>query len=178
MALCALTDRTALLSVQKDFLAQTGDPTESGSGGESVWAKLPASSPAASTSRYFVPERKSSLKHKAKGTVSLACTALSKDEDADKVAGSQFFITLGSDLDYLDGQHAPFGQVVEGQEPGGTLDKINSAFTDESGRPLQDIRIRHIEILGELKSLRGSSVSGSDVDVRSQMTRSQTRKAL
>lgn len=163
--------------MQKDFLAQTGDPTESGSGGESVWARLPASSPAASTSRYFVPERKPALKHKAKGTVSLACTALSKEEDADKVAGSQFFITLGSDLDYLDGQHAPFGQVVEGHEPGGTLDKINNAFTDESGRPLQDIRIRHIEILGESGAAENFFTKESHQKSRSQMTLSLTRKA-
>jgi hypothetical protein len=61
--------------------------------------------------------------------------------------GSQFFVTLADGIDYLDGKHAVFGHVVEGFE---TLDRINEAFLDKEGRPLQDIRIRHVEILGEL----------------------------
>jgi peptidyl-prolyl cis-trans isomerase-like 4 len=36
--------------------------------------------------------------------------------------------------------------VIEGLD---TLDRINDAFLDKEGRPLQDIRIRHVEILGE-----------------------------
>jgi peptidyl-prolyl cis-trans isomerase-like 4 len=60
--------------------------------------------------------------------------------------GSQFFITLADGIDYLDGKHAVFGHVVEGLE---TLDKLNDVFTDQEGRPLKDVRIRHIEILGK-----------------------------
>ena len=60
--------------------------------------------------------------------------------------GSQFFITLGDNIEYLDGKHAVFGHVVEGLE---TLDKLNEVFVDQGGRPLKDIRIRHVEILGE-----------------------------
>ena len=60
--------------------------------------------------------------------------------------GSQFFITLTDRIDYLDGRHAVFGHVVEGLE---TLDKLNDVFTDQDGRPLKDVRIRHVEILGE-----------------------------
>ncbi len=60
--------------------------------------------------------------------------------------GSQFFITLKDDIEYLDGKHAVFGHVVEGEE---VLDKLNEVFVDKDGRPLKDIRIRHIEILGE-----------------------------
>lgn len=60
-------------------------------------------------------------------------------------AGSQFFITLSENLEYLDEkQHSVFGHVIEGFE---TLDKINEAFLDKDGRPLQDIRIRHVEVL-------------------------------
>lgn len=60
--------------------------------------------------------------------------------------GSQFFFTLEDGLEYLDGKHAPFGMVVEGFD---TLDKINEALTDQDGKPLRDIRIRHVIVLGE-----------------------------
>lgn len=59
--------------------------------------------------------------------------------------GSQFFITLADNIDYLDGKHAAFGHVVEGLE---TLDKLNDVFTDQDGRPFKDVRIRHVIILG------------------------------
>lgn len=59
--------------------------------------------------------------------------------------GSQFFITLADNIEYLDGKHAVFGHVVEGLD---TLDKLNEVFTDQSGRPFKDVRIRHVEILG------------------------------
>ena len=69
----------------------------------------------------------------------------SRDPD-ERVAGSQFLITLGDNLDYLDGKAAIFGKVVEGLD---ALEKINDAFTDEKGRPLKDIRIRHTLILDD-----------------------------
>ena len=49
----------------------------------------------------------------------------------------QFFITLGDDLDYLDGVHTVFAEVVEGFE---ILDKLNEAICDDEHRPYQDIR--------------------------------------
>lgn len=64
----------------------------------------------------------------------------------EREAGSQFLITLGDDIDYLDGKAAIFGKVVEGFD---ALDKINRAFIDSTGRPLQDVRIRHTHILDE-----------------------------
>lgn len=149
----------AFFSVQKNFLAQTGDPSSTGKGGVSVWNLLPPSSSDYSPSPYFKPERSKALNHKQKGTVSMALTQPSgkkqsarDDDDAqndDLVAGSQFFITLADDIDYLDGRHAPFGSVVEGQEPDGALDKMNSAFVDDEQRPLKDIRIRRVHVLDD-----------------------------
>ncbi len=49
----------------------------------------------------------------------------------------QFFITLGDDLDYLDGVHTVFAEVVEGFD---VLDKLNDAICDDDHRPYQDIR--------------------------------------
>lgn len=50
----------------------------------------------------------------------------------------QFFITLGDDLDYLDGVHTVFAEVVEGFD---ILDKLNDAICDDDNRPYQDIRL-------------------------------------
>jgi peptidyl-prolyl cis-trans isomerase-like 4 len=61
--------------------------------------------------------------------------------------GSQFFITLADNIDYLDGKHAVFGHVVEGFD---TLEKLNEVFVDQDGRPFKDVSIRHVEILGEI----------------------------
>jgi peptidyl-prolyl cis-trans isomerase-like 4 len=59
---------------------------------------------------------------------------------------SQFYITVGENMSSLDDQHTVFGIVSEGLE---TVMKINDAFTDQDGRPLQVIRIRHTLILDD-----------------------------
>lgn len=51
--------------------------------------------------------------------------------------GSQFFITLGDNLDFLDKEHCVFGEVVEGHD---ALLNINEAICDENHVPYQDIR--------------------------------------
>jgi peptidyl-prolyl cis-trans isomerase-like 4 len=68
-----------------------------------------------------------------------------RDPD-ERLAGSQFIITLGENLDYLDGKAAIFGKVVEGFD---VLEKINESFIDDKGRPLKDIRIRHTVVLDD-----------------------------
>jgi peptidyl-prolyl cis-trans isomerase-like 4 len=75
----------------------------------------------------------------------MACAPSSSNPD-EQVAGSQFIVTLGDDLDYLDGKAAIFGKVVEGFD---TMEHINDAYCDEKGRPLKDIRIRHTVILDD-----------------------------
>lgn len=132
---------TSFHNVIKDFIAQTGDPTDTGTGGTSIFNLLPTSSPAYSPAKYFVPELSPKLKHTALGTLSMAIAG----EGDKRGCGSQFFFTLAPDLDYLDGKHAPFGKVIEGED---TLAQINEAFTDGEGKPLRDIRIRHVIVLG------------------------------
>ena len=141
-----------LTPVSKDFIAQTGDPTASGTGGESLDSYLASIANASSKPpRYFAPEITNQLKHVSKGTVSMAVSPTDPPG-----CGSQFFITLADRIEYLDGKHAVFGHVIEGLD---TLDKINDAYLDKDGRPLQDIRIRHVEILGTYKSKQSSSCS-------------------
>jgi peptidyl-prolyl cis-trans isomerase-like 4 len=131
-------------SVQKNFSLQTGDPigpeSRDSDGGSSIWGLLEG--PAKKT---FVAEIDPKVKHVEKGTVSMATVPSPRDAD-ERLAGSQFLITLGENLDFLDGKAAIFGKVVEGFD---TLEKINDSFIDSKGRPLKDIRIRHTAILDD-----------------------------
>ena len=52
--------------------------------------------------------------------------------------GSQFFITLGRDLQSLDNKHCVFGEVTEGME---ILSKLNETICDHNHRPFRDIRL-------------------------------------
>ena len=128
--------------MQKDFSFQTGDPlgpdSPDSDGGSSIWGLL--SGPA---KKSFIAEMNPKVKHTERGTVSMATVPAAKDAD-ERLAGSQFIITLGDNIDYLDGKAAPFGTVVEGFD---TLEKINDAFTTSNGRPLKDIRIKHTVVL-------------------------------
>jgi peptidyl-prolyl cis-trans isomerase-like 4 len=131
--------------VQKNFSFQTGDPIgpPQGDGGTSIWGLISRNS----EDRYFPAEIHPSLKHTERGTVSMAVASEQEDEDeVDRkgVSGSQFFITLGDNLDSLDGKYTIFGRVAEGFD---TLEKINDAYCDEKGRPYRDIRIKHTIIL-------------------------------
>lgn len=136
-----------ICSVSKDFLAQVGDPTATGTGGESIWSYTSSQQQSSSpVPRYFAPEFQSKLKHIHKGTVSMAVSPeVADDPNGQGGCGSQFFITLGDNIEYLDGKHAVFGHVVEGID---TLDKLNEIYTDANQRPFKDVRIRHVVILG------------------------------
>ena len=130
--------------MQKNFSFQTGDPIGPGSkdsdGGSSIWGVL-----GGSARRTFPAEFHPKLKHVERGTVSMATVQSVRDPD-ERLAGSQFIVTLGDDLDFLDGKAAIFGKVVEGFD---ALEKINDAICDEKGRPLKDIRIKHTVILDD-----------------------------
>ncbi|KAK2460022.1 hypothetical protein APHAL10511_007945 [Amanita phalloides] len=144
----------AFFNVSKDFLAQAGDPSATGTGGESIWSYIASQRqpPDTSIPRYFTPEFVPRLKHTTRGTVSMAVAPSLEPSPANGPngtkggAGSQFFITLADNIDYLDGKHAVFGRVVEGLE---MLDKLNEVFVDKDSRPFKDVRIRHVIILDD-----------------------------
>ncbi|KAK7907552.1 hypothetical protein WMY93_016164 [Mugilogobius chulae] len=121
-------------NVQRDFIIQTGDPTGTGRGGESVYSKLYGDQ-----ARFFDAEKTPRIKHKKKGTVSMVNNGSGQH-------GSQFLITCGENLDYLDGVHTVFGEVSEGFD---VLNKINETFVDKDFVPFQDIRINHTVILDD-----------------------------
>jgi cyclophilin family peptidyl-prolyl cis-trans isomerase len=85
--------------VIKDFMAQTGDPTGTGTGG----SELPDLKQEFTDTPYV------------RGTIGAARTS---DPNS---ANSQFFITFG-DASFLNGQYTVWGQVVEGMD---VVDKIN-----------------------------------------------------
>ncbi|XP_061195925.1 peptidyl-prolyl cis-trans isomerase-like 4 isoform X2 [Saccostrea echinata] len=121
-------------SVQRNLVAQTGDPTGTGKGGESVYGKLYGDQ-----AKFFEMELTPRMKHSRAGLVSMV-------NNGQNMHGSQFFITLADNLDYLDGKHTVFGEVAEGMD---VLMKINEAYCDEDNRPYKDIRIYHTVILDD-----------------------------
>jgi len=119
-------------SVRRNFIAQCGDPTGTGRGGESIYSFIYGDQ-----AKYFDLEPKPRIKHKTKGTISFVNNGNDKH-------GSQFFITLGEGLDFLDGKHTIFGVLSEGFE---TLERINETICDENHKPYRDVRITHTIIL-------------------------------
>ncbi|QDZ19186.1 cyclophilin-type peptidyl-prolyl cis-trans isomerase [Chloropicon primus] len=121
-------------NVQKDFILQTGDPSGTGRGGTSLNGVLYGEQ-----ARYFADEISKERTHAKVGTVAMASAG--KDLNA-----SQFYVTAGASLDSLDGKHTIFGEVTEGLD---AVARINEAFCDDTGRPWQNIRIRHTVVLDD-----------------------------
>ncbi|XP_068924851.1 peptidyl-prolyl cis-trans isomerase-like 3 isoform X8 [Petaurus breviceps papuanus] len=108
----------------KGFMVQTGDPTGSGKGGNSIWG------------RKFEDEYSEYLKHSVRGVVSMA-------NNGPNTNGSQFFITYGKQP-HLDMKYTVFGKVIDGLE---TLDELEKLPVNEKTfRPLNDVHIKDITI--------------------------------
>jgi peptidyl-prolyl cis-trans isomerase-like 4 len=124
--------------VERNFMAQSGDPTGTGRGGESAAQLLYGAQ-----ARYFDDEISATLKHDRRGVVSMANAGPNQN-------ASQFFITLqapgGAPQHYLDGKHSVFGVVAEGMD---VLDALNDTLVDDAHRPLQAVRIRHTVVLAD-----------------------------
>ncbi|XP_067945841.1 peptidyl-prolyl cis-trans isomerase sig-7-like [Watersipora subatra] len=122
-------------TVQRNLVAQSGDPDGTGRGGVSIYKYLYGEQAA-----YFEAETKPRIKHTRKGLVSMV-------NDGNNIHGSQFCITLADDLDYLDQQgHTVFGEVSEGEE---VLDKLNELYCDKENKPYQNVRILHTIVLDD-----------------------------
>jgi len=121
-------------NVQKDFIIQAGDPSNTGKGGESIYAALYGPQ-----ARFFDDELTPRLKHTRKGTV--GCASAGPNLNA-----SQFYITGRDEVDALDERKTIFGQVVEGLE---VVERINEAYCDEEGRPWINLRIHHTVVLDD-----------------------------
>ncbi|KAF8625380.1 hypothetical protein AX15_005411, partial [Amanita polypyramis BW_CC] len=108
----------------KGFMVQTGDPTGSGKGGESIWGGT------------FQDELRTTLKFNVRGMVAMA----NSGPDTNK---SQFFITY-SKQGHLDGKYTIFGKVIDGGDS--TLDAMERVPVNNKNRPLNEIRLTHVTV--------------------------------
>jgi|JI6StandDraft_1071083.scaffolds.fasta_scaffold00609_39 peptidyl-prolyl cis-trans isomerase-like protein 2 len=102
----------------KDFCLQGGDPTGTGTGGNSIFERV------------FEDEFSEQLSHNKPGMVSMA----NSGPDTNL---SQFFITL-AECKQLDKKHTVFGEVIEGQS---VLFSINKNASSKSEKPKEELFI-------------------------------------
>ena len=112
--------------VIKGFMIQGGDPTGTGMSGSDQKIK----------GEFLANGVVNNLKH-TRGVLSMA---RSMDPNS---ASSQFFI-MHQDAPHLDGQYAAFGKITDGIE---VVDEIADSKTDFRDKPLEDQRIKTIEII-------------------------------
>ncbi|KAF9509045.1 hypothetical protein BS47DRAFT_1284005, partial [Hydnum rufescens UP504] len=126
LALCAsgAYDNCLFHRSIKNFMIQTGDPTGTGKGGQSIWG-----SP-------FADEIRSTLKFNARGILAMA----NAGPDTNK---SQFFITYSKQA-HLEGKYTIFGKVIDGADS--TLDAMEKVAVNEKHRPLHEIRLKSVTI--------------------------------
>ncbi|MFH0739006.1 MAG: peptidylprolyl isomerase [Candidatus Omnitrophota bacterium] len=104
--------------VIRGFMIQGGDPTGTGSGGESCWG-----SP-------FEDEVNKEIKFDRQGLLAMANAGANSN-------GSQFFITTAP-APWLNMRHTIFGEVVSGYD---VVQKIESVDTDSSDKPKNEQKI-------------------------------------
>lgn len=132
--------------VINDFMIQGGDPTGTGSGGESIWGED------------FENENCEDL-IPIRGALCMANAGMDTN-------GSQFFIVQGADKDvssssveltdgqkqkfeenggspWLVGGYTVFGQVIEGMD---VVDEIAAVETNDNDRPLKDVVMKSVTI--------------------------------
>ncbi|MBQ8395347.1 MAG: peptidylprolyl isomerase [Clostridia bacterium] len=107
------------------FMIQGGDPNGTGTGGPGYHIK----------GEFSFNGVKNDLKH-TRGVLSMA-----RAQDYNS-AGSQFFI-MHEDADYLDGQYAAFGCVIDGMD---VIDEIAETKTDWYDKPYQEQKMKKVTV--------------------------------
>ena len=129
-------------NVQANYIAQTGDPTGTGTGGESVFSLIGCGE---EDRRSVFPSGFADEITKSRKIDRVGLLCMAHGEGAVNANRSQFFITLRSqDLKHLEGKHTVFGEVTEGHD---VLEKINKLYVDREGRSFEDFRIKRTNIL-------------------------------
>lgn len=104
--------------VIRGFMIQGGDPTGTGTDGESIWGEP------------FEDETSPDVSFDAPGILAMANAGPDTN-------GSQFFITTVP-THHLDGRHTIFGRVSSGMD---VVKRIENTPTDSSDRPIEDQKI-------------------------------------
>ncbi len=119
--------------VIKDFMIQTGDPTGTGMGGSKKEIK----------GEFSNNKVENNLSHE-RGVLSMARRGGNPDtEETMNSASSQFFI-VHKDSDFLDGNYAAFGKLINGYD---VLDKIAESDTDANDKPVKEIKMNSIRFV-------------------------------
>ncbi len=123
-------DNSIFHRVIPGFMAQGGDPTGTGTGGQSCWGHP------------FPDEFDARLTHNERGTLSMANAGPGTNK-------SQFFITFKA-TPHLDNKHTLFGRVVGGMD---VLDKIERVSIGKRDKPKEDLKIIRatmvVDLVGE-----------------------------
>ena len=118
--------------VIEGFMIQGGDPDGRGTGGPGYRIK----------GEFSNNNHKNDLSHE-RGVISMARQGNPYfPASAYNTAGSQFFI-MHADSDFLDGDYAAFGKVIEGMD---VVDRIATTETDGSDRPLETQTMQNVRV--------------------------------
>ena len=104
--------------VIKNFMIQCGDPTGTGTGGESIWKKD------------FIDEFKPNVVFDRPMLLAMA-------NHGPATNGSQFFITTVP-TPHLNGRHTIFGEVISGKD---VIKKIEKVQVGQGSKPLEEQKI-------------------------------------
>ncbi len=118
LALNGYYDGVVFHRVLEDFMAQTGDPTGTGTGGPGYT---------------FADEFHPDLRHRGAGVLSMANAGPGLRGEGTN--GSQFFITF-VDTPWLDDKHSVFGKVIGGAD---VLDRIQRIDPSRRGGAQPDV---------------------------------------
>ena len=154
LALHRYYDGIVFHRVLDGFMAQTGDPTGTGTGGPGY---------------RFADEIVPTLQHDARGVLSMANAGPGTN-------GSQFFITF-VETPWLDGNHTVFGRVLSGDEVLDDLTRIDPSSQSPVAigilaDPAQTVREQGVELAGDgsvmealAKALGAEPVAGQAYEV-------------
>lgn len=126
LALCASDYYNGCVFIRniKGFIVQTGDPTNTGKGGKSIWGEK------------FEDEFKDTLRHNERGMVSMANSGPNSNQ-------SQFFFTYSAQP-ALDLKYTVFAKVIDGFHVLDELEKLT--VNPKTYRPLVEKKINHVTI--------------------------------
>ncbi len=121
-------DGTAFHRVIDGFMIQGGDPLTKDLSKQRLWG---TGGPG-----YTITDEFSGGNSNNRGTIAMA-------NAGPNTGGSQFFINLVSN-NFLDTKHPVFGKVVAGMD---VVDAIAKVQTDQSDRPVQDVKIISVKVI-------------------------------